>query len=152
MRHAAGILILIAAGSVGANEIYKWTDEDGNVHYGDRPTGEMPANAEMLAIASRRTDPEAVAESVAARQERDAARAEARSAREEAERKAADEREAAEQQAAKCAEYRARLETYVTSRRLYKLDDSGERVYLDDAQMQQARSDLQKRIEETCSG
>lgn len=151
MKHAAGILFLIAAGTVGANEIYKWTDENGNVHYEDRPTSEMPADAQIVAVASQRTDPEVVAASIAARQERDEARAEARSARQEAERKAAEEREAAEQQAAKCDEYRARLETYVASRRLYKLGDNGERVYLDDAQMQQARNELQQRIMDSCS-
>ena len=37
-----------------ANEIYKWTDEEGNVHYRDRPTG-APSEV-RLGIYYNRTD------------------------------------------------------------------------------------------------
>ncbi len=37
----ASMLALVAANAVLAGDIYKWTDEDGNVHYGDRPAGEQ---------------------------------------------------------------------------------------------------------------
>lgn len=154
MMKAAQILLLFvaAAGSVGADEIYKWTDDEGNVHYGDRPVADDARSVELVAISSSRTNPTDVDAAVEARKARDEARAEARTAREEAEEKAAEERKAAEEQVEKCNQYRATLEKYVTSRRLYKLDASGERVYLDDAQMQQERSDLQKRIQDDCTG
>lgn len=155
MKNAVKALVLFGAllGATSyANEIYKWTDEDGNVHYGDRPTGAAAESAETIALASRPTSSTAVRERIDSRLERQEQRAEARSAREEAEQKAAEERKAAEEKAKLCSEYRTRLEKFVTSRRLYKMDDSGERVYLDEAEMQKARSDLQARIEETCSG
>ena len=135
--------VLFGAASY-ANEIYKWTDEDGNVHYGDRPTGAAAESAETIALASRPTSSSAVQQRIDSRLERQEQRAEARSAREEAEQKAAEERKAAEEKAKLCSEYRSRLEKFV--------DDSGERVYLDEAQMQKARSDLQARIEDTCGG
>lgn len=144
------MLSLMLLGSAFASEIYKWTDKDGNVHYGDRPSDEVE-QAQAIVIASSRTDPEAVNAAIESRRERDTARTEARTAAKEAEQAAAEERAAAEEQAKLCDQYRARLEKYVTSRRLYKLDDAGERVYLDDAQMQQARADLQQRIVESCS-
>ena len=153
MKTFAAILTLLSLtllGSAYASEIYKWTDKDGNVHYGDRPSDDV-GQAQPITIASRRTDPEAVSASIESRRERDAARAEARTAAQEAEQAAAEERAAAEEQARLCDQYRARLEKYVTSRRLYKVDDAGERVYLDDAQMQQARADLQQRIVDSCS-
>jgi hypothetical protein len=153
MKTSAKILALLSLSLVGsgfANEIYKWTDENGNVHYGDRPS-DGTEQSQTITIASRRTDAGAVSAAVEARRERDAARADARTAAQEAERAAEEERQAAEEQAKRCDEYRGRLEKYVTSRRLYKLDDSGERVYLDDAEMQQARADLQQRIVENCS-
>ena len=40
-KTALGLLVaaLTFAGAAAANEtIYKWTDENGNVHYGDRPS------------------------------------------------------------------------------------------------------------------
>ena len=41
-----------------AAEVYKYTDEDGNVHYGDRPSGNP--TEETVYVASRRTDNAAV--------------------------------------------------------------------------------------------
>lgn len=155
MNKVVSALILLSvalASSVCASEIYKWTDEDGNVHYGDRPVGAVAGSAETIALASRRTNPEAVQARVEEREERQEARSEARAAAEEAEALAAEERKAAEEQAKQCSQYRARQETYATSRRLYKLDDNGERVFLDEGEIQKARNDLQKRIQDVCSG
>ncbi|MCH8073174.1 MAG: DUF4124 domain-containing protein, partial [Proteobacteria bacterium] len=47
-------LVVSAAGTAVAGDIYKWTDEEGNVHFEDRPAGEQP---ERLAIQSKPTDP-----------------------------------------------------------------------------------------------
>ena len=32
------MLIVSFAGMAFASDIFKWTDKDGNIHYGDRPT------------------------------------------------------------------------------------------------------------------
>ena len=60
-KYAMTCLIMIVVSTSGiafANDIYKWTDEDGNVHYGDRPTGD--ATEERMAISSSSTDPSKV--------------------------------------------------------------------------------------------
>ena len=122
-----------------ANEIYKWTDADGNVHYEDRPSGAV--TEERLDLTYRSTDRGAV-------QARVKTRLDAQTAREEAESTAA----AAEQQRRdRCDQARARLETYLQARRLYRTDDNGERVYLDDSQSQQARQKAEEQIAEFCS-
>ncbi len=139
---------LLCAASAGAGEIYKYTDADGNVHYGDRPTGNP--TEQRLAIVSRDTDPAAVQARVEARKERDAARAEARTARDEAATAEAGEREAAEARTAKCEENRSRLETYNQSRRLYREDENGERVYLDDSEREEAMQRVRDLIDEHC--
>lgn len=145
--------LLSASLGLSAAEIFKWTDEDGNVHYGDRPTGAVAGQDqyETVPIASRRTDAAQVNAGVEARQERDAARAEARDAAAKAEEEAADARAEAEERSKMCEQSRARLEKFVRSRRLYRVDDSGERTYLDEAQMQDARAKMQERVEEYCS-
>lgn len=132
-----------------ANEIYKWVDEDGNVHYEDRPSG-MPTE-ERLALSYGRTDSGAVQQRVAARHDREASRAEARSQAEAAKQEAAENAAAAEERKQACERARARLETYLQSPRLYRTDANGERVYLDDEQRQEARRKAEEQVTEFCS-
>lgn len=142
------MLGLATAAASQASEIYKWTDADGNIHYGDRPSGE--ATEERLAIRSRPTDPsrvQAEARTVAdAREsfaEREAAKAEAQVAANELQVQR-------EERKVKCSMYKERLTRFVQSRHLYREDANGERVYLDEAEMQAAREKVQEQVEEYC--
>jgi len=142
-------LAITLSGGVAANEIYKWTDENGNVHYEDRPSGS--AQKEIMALSYRRTDPSAVQQQIQKQNKAETARQEARATAAEeamtAEAKAAEE---AENQK-RCESYRARLQTYVESRRLYRQDENGERVYLDEKQTQDARQRVEELIAEHCA-
>ena len=75
------------------------------------------------------------------------ARGEANSQR-EAEAQARAEMEA---RAAKCQEHRARLESYLQSRRLFRENEAGEREYLDEEQTMEARRKVEEAIQENCS-
>lgn len=140
---------LIAGGTALAGEIYKWTDENGNVHYEDRPLGGEAT--ERVDIVSRSTDNSAVKASIDARRDRVAAREEAKAGRAAAEAEAAKAQAEAEDREQKCAQYRARLETYLQSSRLYREDASGERTYLDEKQILEARAKAQEKIQEYCN-
>ncbi len=138
----------LLAGYAGAAEIYKWVDEEGNVHYGDVPEGRA---AEALAIESRRSDPDRVQaqqQSVAKLQEnlaeRAAAREEEAAAREEA-------RAEAEIRAKQCEAARERLRIAMEAQRLYKEDENGERVWYDDADYDRIRNEARELVEERCS-
>jgi hypothetical protein len=137
-----------AAGAT-ANEIYKWTDADGNVHYEDRPSG--AASEERVDITYRRTDSGAVNQRVQARLDRQAERDEAKSVAAAQEQEAADKAATAEERSKACERARARLETYLQSRRLYRTDKNGERVYLDDAEREEARQKAEEQITEHCT-
>lgn len=137
---------LVFSATALSGEIYKWTDEDGNVHYEDRPTGD---EVELVAFSSN-TDNAAVRASINARRANEAARADARSKRDEEAQEAAEEQLAAAERVQKCEDSRNRMETYLTSRRLYKEDDAGERTYLDDAQVMDARAKAQEDIQKYC--
>ena len=137
---------LMFSGAALSGEIYKWTDEDGNVHYEDRPTGE---EVELVAFTTS-TDSSAVRASIDTRRANESARADQRSKRDEDAQEAAEAQLAADQRIRQCEESRARMETYLTSRRLYKQGDDGERVYLDDAQIMDARSEAQEDIQKYC--
>ena len=132
-----------------ANEIYKWTDADGNVHYEDRPSGAV--TEERLDLTYRSTDRGAVQARVQSRVDAQTAREEARSTAAAAEQEAAENAAAEQQRRDRCDQARARLESYLQARRLYRTDDNGERVYLDDSQSQQARQKAEEQIAEFCS-
>jgi hypothetical protein len=141
------MIVVSTSGIAFANDIYKWTDEDGNVHYGDRPTGD--ATEERMAISSTSTDPSKVQ-----------ARAQSRYApKDPAEEAVANEPQGpteedlhlqAAQRKEKCDTYKARLQKFVQSRRLYKQDENGDRVYLDEDQTQAARERVENQVQEYC--
>ncbi len=138
-------LVLALGGPALANEIYKWTDDEGNVHYGDRPSGEP--TEERVFISYKRTDGAAVQARVAARRENDEIRREARADEARSEEEIRAEREDRKK---KCDDYRAKLETLVTSRRLYREDENGERVYLEDNEREDARQRAEELVAEYC--
>ena len=146
------VLVVSAAAlttSAFAGEIYKYVDDEGNVHYVDRPSGE--SGEERMGITYSGTSNAAVTAQVQRRQDYMAALEEARSekaSRREAEAQARAETEA---RAAKCQESRARLESYLQAHRLYREGEAGEREYLDDEQILEARRKAEEAIQEHCS-
>ena len=122
------ILALMGAAVAMASDIYRWIDEDGNVHFEDRPAGE---DSVRMAIESRPTDPARIRAAIQARNETRTRSAEAKAA-DELEKSSADERsQQASERAEKCTAYRTQLETYTNNRRLYRQTADGEREYLD---------------------
>ena len=143
---ASGVLF---AGSVLAGEIYKYTDEDGNVSYVDRPTTDP--NREHMGIISRPTDSAAVQANSQARLE--AAREKYAAGAEEREDEKLTRRENREADAARqlqCEADRAQLATIEGRRNLYRQDENGEPVYLTDDESDAARDNLRTRIQENC--
>ena len=140
------ILSVALASAATASEIYKWTDEDGNVHYTDTPVNE---SSERLDIASRSTDTDQVRAQTQARLDRQSAAAEAAAnapAGPSPEELRAEKKERAE----KCSMYQARLTKFTQSRRLYREDESGEREYLDEAETQKTRDKAEEQVREYC--
>lgn len=139
---------LLVSGLATGGEIYKWIDENGNVHYEDRPIGE--ANVErVVEVRSRNTDKAAVAARV---EEQRKARAAARQVAAEAPAGMSKEELRAEQQARheKCQSYRAKLQAFLTAPRMYKEDEAGERVFLEEDEIMAARARVEEKIEEYC--
>lgn len=146
--YTALLLTLVASSGAFAQNIYKWTDADGNVHYGDRPTD---VQAEQVAIASKPTNPSVVRAESKSVENYQAKRAE-RAAAEAADAASAAELKAkADDRAQKCTQYRQTMQKFVVSRRLYREDESGERIYLDETETQAARDKVEKQVEEYCT-
>lgn len=141
----------LVTGSALASDIYRYTDDDGTVHYVDRPSG---ADSEQrVAVATKRSSSGASSSSNAQSQSNaDATAEQASDAGEPAAKKTRAEKIAEQKEREeRCQSYRARLETMVTSRRLYREDENGERDYLNDAEIDEARAKAQELVEENCS-
>ena len=146
--HMTVLLLSIAlAGAASASDIYKWTDDQGNVHYTDKPDHQP---SERLSIESRRTDNSEVRGQVQARRESRAGAAEAAAAA-AADNPTPDElRAEASERAENCSKSKERLTRFTQSRRMYRADENGERVYLDEAQVTAARDKVQQQVTENC--
>jgi len=141
-------LVIGVSTSVFADEIYKWTDKDGNVHYEDRPSGDP--SEEQLQFSYNRTNTEALQGRVEADRSAEDARREARAEAAEENHIAEEDRLAAKQKQIECASYRDNLKGILEARRVYRLDEAGERVYLDEAQRAESRSRAEAIIKESC--
>ena len=142
------MLAVTTAGTAVAGDIFKWTDEDGNVHFEDRPIGEDP---QKVAIRSRPTNPARVQATVKSRADAAAKAAEEEAAATPAGPSPEELQAQANARAEKCEKYREQLQRFVRSRRLYREDENGERVYLDEDEMQATRERTENQVQEFCS-
>ena len=140
-------LSIAATSTLLASEIYRWVDEEGNIYFSDLPTGAV--GEEHLAIRSRPTDPARVQADAQARVD-----AQTLSAEEEANAPQGptpeEQRSEAREQEEKCNQYRARQTRFTENRRIYRMDESGERVYYNDEEMQAARDGVDDLVKEYC--
>lgn len=131
-----------------AADVYKYTDDRGNVQYTDKPRT-LPA--ERLNVQSQRTDMVAVQARREAEQKR---MQEADSSRRSATTQAANQKAGGElnskDKAERCTKARERYDSYMSSQRLYQQGESGERRYLTDAEQQAARANAKAAMDAMC--
>ncbi len=146
-RKILTLTILMAAvpGVAMSASVYKWTDENGVIHFGDRqPTG---AKAEVVNVRSgTSTDAsdgrQSPQERLQSRQEQQAGEAEQRqeTAAEEARRK---------QREANCATARSNLDVIERNARI-RVEENGEQRYLSQEEIAEKRAEFERIAEESC--
>ena len=134
-------LVFLAASTLHGAEVFRSVDEDGNVAYSDRPVGE---NAESIVIT---TNAPIVPPPSAARAQPATASPEETVERQ---RRESTPEERAADRAANCAIARERNERYAISRRMFRELPDGEREYLSDAQIDEAKARAAADVEEWC--
>ena len=143
--YAASLTITLIASDAAADKFYKWTDDDGTVHYGDRP----PADRTRHEMHLRRTptvDPD-----VNTRQQRTERLLQSFAAeREEKQNERAAIAAEKKQREARCAEARRIQEKYENSAYIYTKDAAGERVILDDDAHADVMADSRAAVETWC--
>lgn len=143
MRGAIALLALLAAVAVQA-QVYRWVDEQGKVHYGERPPGGAKASPveDKIATPQGTANPKADA----AQQERDFQRR-----RIEREQKEAREQRTAEKSKQACERERSRLATLRNARRVTAgVDDKGDRRYLSDPERTDAIGSQEAAVARAC--
>ncbi|MEW5944069.1 MAG: DUF4124 domain-containing protein [Pseudomonadota bacterium] len=154
MRKIA-LISLLACLSLAAHgeQLYKWVDSDGKVHYTDQPppakAEKKPLNIKVQPAAQTAVGEEKkpVAKSTAEKEQEFRQR---RVAAEEAQAKREKEQADAREKERNCAQARGNLRNLQEGGRTVQYDAKGEKVYLDDTARQQAIVDAQKAVDSWC--
>lgn len=152
LTRAIAILLLAGLATVAAAEnVYKWADLNGQIHYTDRPPTEP--GARLLSVFERSLMPT---------EEFDANGADAPGGNDPDEgfappdeppassTVAAVQRDVAQVRGEQCKQAQERYKSYVESRRLYKQTEDGKREYLSDAELSAARVKAKQDVDELC--
>ncbi len=136
---------LLAAASASASGVYKWVDDQGKVHYGDRP----PAAAEPTEVELEEKPVPSAADT--GRQEKTQRLLDAIESERERKKKATA-REAANsaQRKRNCAIAKRRVETFDRANNISIAGDDGERKYLDDNERASAMKQARQLVREWC--
>ena len=143
------MLMLLGASSTSfAGKIYKWTDSDGKVHYGERPPS---GNAKQMRVPQSSSYGAAPAskptnKTEAASKFLDSISAE-RKEKKEAANKSAKEKEIRDKN---CSNARKRAAGLKIGGRKYEVTEKGERNYLDEAAIQIRLKEAQEKVKEWC--
>lgn len=139
-----GLLVLSAPATA---EFYKWTDKDGNVHYGEKP----PENTELQNIDTSTVNTMSAEESSRAARELNATMEDRRAYQQRQEQAKAKEARQKQQMQKRCKYMRNDLANLNRQMRIFHTNDQGERIYLDDEQRQKKIVELQKNVKQYCS-
>jgi hypothetical protein len=151
MKTMTRVLIVLLAAYCGsaAAEVYRWVDAKGGVHYSDRPDSDQ---AQPVGIYSRPTNREAVAQRTSSEREQ-----RAQVAAQEQEQEATEavsnavNRDVSAVRAEQCKKAQEQYKVAIESQRLYRMGKDGERVYLNDAELSEARVNARKAMDNACN-
>ena len=131
--------------------IYKWTDESGNVHYGDHPDSAVVGDQNKAVEMNVRMDDNRIGGmQIDRRKKRERMLQileEDRLSREESRRKKYAEQRQRQQ---RCARIKDDLRRYTNANGVYHMDKNGERIYFTDQQRRQKENKLKKMIRKYC--
>ena len=144
--------MLVLVGALGAHgaEVYRSTDANGTVRYSDRPLDE---NSKPVYVASApRSSRSAPAPAPAKRAGNDAKDDAAKQGdpNRGVQAETATPAQQAEQKAKNCEVAKQRKQSYSEAHRLFKTDEKGERVYLSDSEIDQARARAEADVHTWC--
>jgi Domain of unknown function (DUF4124) len=142
---------LIAWSGMASAVVYKWTDAQGKLQYGDRPPDGVHAEVvELLGThpASPRTAPPSTS---TAQSSRTALVAAARPTPKDLEDKKAIDQEVAQTRDKQCTDAQERYKKLIEGRRLYKPGPNGERQFMTSEEIDTERLNAKRDIDTICN-
>ena len=140
---ALAVVVMMFPALSMAESVYKWTDENGVTHFGDRkPTGKKSESVSIRTGKKTSSPRQSAQEQVEQLEENQA------SAEEDAQVKKVEEARR-KQRAANCRTAQTNLSLLQTGSRV-KVQENGEERYLSQEEIQQKRDEFEKVAEENC--
>lgn len=144
------MLILVTAAHAG---ITKWVDASGKVHYSDQPPPATAKSQKDLDLKNNPASPIASSDSKGGEKslaEKDLESKKRRVQAEETAAKQAKDLEEEKNKKANCEQARRQLQAVQEGQRISKLDEKGERVFLEDNERPQAIEKAKKLVDSWC--
>jgi hypothetical protein len=142
MKRLIALALACAVVPLAGATLYKYVDKDGKTVYSDTPPPGGTAT-QVTVHGGEAAPPKSFVE-------RDKEAEKLRKAEAEKEKKAEQSAERAKAMAQRCEQAQANYRAYEQGGRLMKYDDKGERQYMTDEEIDKARADSKRQMEEAC--
>jgi Domain of unknown function (DUF4124) len=146
MKRVLVCAALIVWSAVASAVVYKWTDAQGNVHYGDQPPDGVPSEI----VEGLGTHVSSLTGSPPAAPARSAAPTAAAAPAKDKPFDAAAADAATAARAKQCADAQERMKQLNEGRHLFRAGPNGERDYLTSDQIDAERADAKKEVDTVC--
>lgn len=143
---SAAIVVAAFSLSAGADQVYRWVDKDGHVHYSQTPPSSTGVNAQTLNITPPAPDPttlqndQKLAKQI---QDRDKKAQDTQKTDEQV-------KQEQEQRQKECDYLQQRLQVLLNSARAATVDAQGNRSYISDDDRAKQEQQLRDQINKTC--
>ena len=143
-----GMMLALAANLAAADQVYKWVDAQGQVHYSSTPPASTKVQAKQMTVYVPPPDPQSLQNS----QQLQQAQSDKDKAAADAAAKNKPDASAEAQKKAHCDDLRSRLVVLQQSGRAATTDAQGKLTYLDDDARAKQEAAIQDEINKDCSG
>jgi coenzyme F420-reducing hydrogenase alpha subunit len=142
MKRIAIAVLALALAPLASAQLYKWVDKDGKVHYSDQPPPASATKQINVAPGPAAPPPSAL--------EKDKALEKTRAQSRDAAKKAEDAEKLARQRQEACEKARSYLKGIENGGRFTTFDAKGDRVYMEQDQIDAETAKARKNVEESC--
>lgn len=148
----SGVLLMGVNAIAAAAYVYKWTDEEGNVHFSDKPVGK---DVELHKIDTVKSTKGGESRKKFMETQKKSSQTQEGEGQTEEQNTGEKQGEMTKEQIAQrkenCERLKKNLASYERTPRLYREDENGERVYLDDKEREEAIAKTRKNMESLCN-
>jgi hypothetical protein len=142
MKRIAIAVLALALAPLAMAQLYKWVDKDGKVHYSDQPPPATATKQINVAPGPSTPAPSAL--------EKDKTLEKTRTESREAAKKAEDTEKVAKQRQEECDKARSYLKGLENGGRFVTFDAKGDRVFMEQDQIDAETAKARKNVEEAC--